>query len=347
MASFSEQNVIKKLSALNSTQQSIQSLSSWLIHHRKQSQLVVATWMKELNKSLGSKKLTLFYLANDIIQNSKRKGPEYNRDFKVILPEACINSVADMDEKIKASLQRVFKIWLDRKMYDNVYIDSLISIIKGHPKSSLEIKSTPPEKSSSETSLKQIPSDTSVKKSEPTRKKKKMELSLREEIELEMKDAPGEAPSAEELIQALLDLESCASNDTVVREKIASLPPEASDVTLLEKLSDTAEADALMKIVDEACSLLTDYNARLAQELSERKNAAKMLRNYIHFQKRTLNDSGEKLVEYKKRLEKVDVMYKELKSHVQSLPDFTLLPSITGGLAPLPSAGDLFSTDKT
>ena len=339
MASLSEQSLSKKLAALNNTQQSIQTLSLWLIHHRKQSQMVVAIWKKELEKSEGAKKLTLFYLANDIIQNSKRKGPEYNKDFKAILPDACRVSADGLDEKIKGSLTRVFKIWFDRKMYDKIFIDSLISIINHGEQSKPEVKL--------DQSDKQASLDASSKRSEPPRKKKKVELSLKEEIEQEMQDAPGDAPTAEELIEALLNLESCASNDSVVREKIASLPPEASDVTLLEKLSDTAEADTLMKTVDEACSLLTDYNARLAQELSERKAAAKMLRNYIHAQKKTLNESGEKLVEYKKRLEKVDVMYKELKSHVQSLPDFTLLPSITGGLAPLPSAGDLFSSDKT
>lgn len=49
--------------------------------------------------------------------------------------------------------------------------------------------------------------------------------------------------------------------------------------------------------------------------------------------------------EYKQKLARVTQVRKELKSHLQSLPDLSLLPSVTGGLAPLPSAGDLFSTD--
>lgn len=51
------------------------------------------------------------------------------------------------------------------------------------------------------------------------------------------------------------------------------------------------------------------------------------------------------LQEYKQKLARVTQVRKELKSHIQSLPDLSLLPSVTGGLAPLPSAGDLFSTD--
>ena len=51
------------------------------------------------------------------------------------------------------------------------------------------------------------------------------------------------------------------------------------------------------------------------------------------------------LQEYKNKLEKVAVVRKELKSHIQSLPDLSLLPDMHG-LAPLPAAGDLFDPHK-
>lgn len=40
----------------------------------------------------ASKRLTFLYLANDIIQNSKKKGPEFHRDFKPVLKEAFLTS---------------------------------------------------------------------------------------------------------------------------------------------------------------------------------------------------------------------------------------------------------------
>jgi len=52
------------------------------------------------------------------------------------------------------------------------------------------------------------------------------------------------------------------------------------------------------------------------------------------------------LQDSKTKLEKVSAVNKELKAHIQSLPDLTLLPQFTGGLAPLPSAGDLFAIEK-
>lgn len=47
--------------------------------------------------------------------------------------------------------------------------------------------------------------------------------------------------------------------------------------------------------------------------------------------------------EYNKKLVKVKDVQKEIKNHLNNLPDLTQLPDITGGLAPLPSAGDLFN----
>ena len=35
-----------------------------------------------------NRKLTLLYLANDIVQNSKRKGPEFKSEFAKALPRA-------------------------------------------------------------------------------------------------------------------------------------------------------------------------------------------------------------------------------------------------------------------
>ncbi|XP_048464544.1 regulation of nuclear pre-mRNA domain-containing protein 1B [Rhincodon typus] len=149
----------------------------------------------------------------------------------------------------------------------------------------------------------------------------------------------------ENLIKALQDLENAASGDATVRQKIASLPQEVQDVSLLENIADKAAAERLSKIVDEACLLLAEYNGRLAAELDDRRQLARMLTEYISSQKEILGEKEKKLAEYKQKLAQVTQVRKELKSHIQNLPDLSLLPNVTGGLAPLPSAGDLFSSD--
>lgn len=50
MSSFSDSNFVKKLGELNNTQQSIQTLSLWLIHHRKHSKTIVQVWLREMQR---------------------------------------------------------------------------------------------------------------------------------------------------------------------------------------------------------------------------------------------------------------------------------------------------------
>lgn len=52
MSGFTQQAFEKKLSELNSSQQSIQTVSLWLIHHRKHYKSIVQTWFQGLKKGL-------------------------------------------------------------------------------------------------------------------------------------------------------------------------------------------------------------------------------------------------------------------------------------------------------
>ena len=99
----------------------------------------------------------------------------------------------------------------------------------------------------------------------------------------------------------------------------------------------------LGKQVDEALQLLTEYNGRLAKEMEDRKTLTKLLLDYTAAQKELLVQAEERLQEYKEKLAKVYQVREELHSHIQSLPDISQLPNVSAGLAPLPSAGDLFS----
>ena len=49
---FSVPGLEKKLKELNTTLQSIQSLSQWAIHHRKHAKTVVSVWYKDLQKGV-------------------------------------------------------------------------------------------------------------------------------------------------------------------------------------------------------------------------------------------------------------------------------------------------------
>lgn len=76
-----------------------------------------------------------------------------------------------------------------------------------------------------------------------------------------------------------------------MRERIASLPPEVSEVSLLANLSDRATADQLSLAVNEAAALLAEYNSRLQAEMEDRKKLLTMLRDYTLAQRQLLQQA--------------------------------------------------------
>ncbi|KAM8947163.1 regulation of nuclear pre-mRNA domain-containing protein 1B isoform 3-T3 [Pelodytes ibericus] len=315
MASFTEPALEKKLSELSNSQQSVQTLSLWLIHHRKHAANIVTVWQRELRRAKSSRKLTFLYLANDVIQNSKRKGPEFTREFETVLLDAFSHVSSEVEDGCRKPLERLLHIWQERSVYSAEFIQQLRLAIDD----------------------------------EDSPRKRSFQQVQEEEDDYPGSYSPRDPTTGplltEDLIKALQDLENAASGDAAVRQQIASLPQEVQDVSLLEKITDKEAAERLSKTVDEACLLLAEYNGRLAAELDDRRQLARMLMEYTQSQKEFLSSKEKKLEEYKQKLARVTQVRKELKSHIQSLPDLSLLPNVTGGLAPLPSAGDLFSTD--
>ena len=62
------------------------------------------------------KQLGMLYLANDILQNSRKKGPEFVHEFYRILPRAVKHLLKHGDEKAKRAASRLVEIWEDRKV---------------------------------------------------------------------------------------------------------------------------------------------------------------------------------------------------------------------------------------
>uniref|UniRef100_A0A8C5SSP4 Regulation of nuclear pre-mRNA domain containing 1B n=1 Tax=Laticauda laticaudata TaxID=8630 RepID=A0A8C5SSP4_LATLA len=182
----------------------------------------------------------------------------------------------EADEGCKKPLERLLNIWQERSVYGGEFIQQL--------KLSMEDSNSPQPK--------------------VTEEKKSLKRTFQQMQEEEDDDYPGSySPQdanagpllAEDLIKALQDLENAASGDATVRQKIASLPQEVQDVSLLEKITDKEAAERLSKTVDEACLLLAEYNGRLAAELEDRRQLARMLIEYTQTQKDVLTEKEKKL----------------------------------------------------
>ncbi|RLW13133.1 hypothetical protein DV515_00000029 [Chloebia gouldiae] len=300
MSAFSEAALERKLSELSNSQQSVQTLSLWLIHHRKHSALIVSVWERELRKAIfmgaqfemqevnlektntgdydliakasesdwfivfqakPNRKLTFLYLANDVIQNSKRKGPEFTKDFAPVIVEAFKHVSSESDESCKKHLGRVLSIWEERSVYENDVLEQLRQALYGDRK---------------------------------VRKRTYEQIKV-DENNCSPRSSPTDPPQTTDLIRALQELENAASGDAAVHQRIASLPLEVQDVSLLDRITDKESGEQLSKMVDDACMLLADYNGRLAAEIDDRKQLTRMLSDFLRCQKEFLAEKEHKL----------------------------------------------------
>lgn len=264
------------------------------------------------------------YLANDVIQNSKKKGPEYNTSFSTVLSKAFKDiSQKCSDDKTFNSLNRILKIWEERAVYEPEKIREFeTNLNSGSPKkkSSSEAKSKDESnrksKSEESASRKRKAEDSSStttttasasnsngsdrKKSKtPTTtpsKAKILEVNGETHVTLSpVTQSVGDPPEPEELIKMLESLEEAASSDAATREKITRLPPEVSSIEALNKLGDKDSAARLQRKVNDAVHLLKDYNARLSAEMSERNKLTLMLKEFQREQQELLTQAEQRL----------------------------------------------------
>lgn len=125
--SLNEANLEKRFSMVSTSAGSIQSLSSLCLHYKNHHKRIAQIWLRCLQKAKIPHRLTLIYLANDIVQNAKRKNSlSFIEDFKNILKDTIPYL---RDDKIRKSVERVFSIWQDRSIYDSKFTSELKSAL--------------------------------------------------------------------------------------------------------------------------------------------------------------------------------------------------------------------------
>lgn len=68
----------------------------------------------------------MFYLANDVIQHSKRKNYEFVASWGTTLQKA---TTLVRDDKVKEKISRIFGIWEQREIYSDEFISDLNGLL--------------------------------------------------------------------------------------------------------------------------------------------------------------------------------------------------------------------------
>ncbi|XP_060916347.1 regulation of nuclear pre-mRNA domain-containing protein 2a [Labrus mixtus] len=228
-----ESTMDRRFRSVTNTMDSIQGLSTWCIENKKYHSLIVRHWIKCVKKSDPSQRLNLIYLANDVIQNCKRKNAiVYRTAFAEVLRDAFLLVNYEGDPKVIKSVERILSIWEERGVYSGTLITEL--------RSSLVKEESPPE--------------TPVEQKTPVDSK----ADLRSKV------------VAEFVPQALLDQLSKykrSVEDVDLREKqLAAMRVDICSTEALRKLKDKAGGKKFSKDFEEGSAQLQEFVKFLENE---------------------------------------------------------------------------------
>lgn len=131
--SFSTDIFEKKLNLLLDTQDSIVSISQWVLFHHRHSREIAELWSHyslSLGEGYSLKKLSLLYLCNDVVQQARHKRkPDFIMEFSKVLPGALNKMYHTLEPHIKAKVDRLLKVWSERQVFSSTDIKEMVKAI--------------------------------------------------------------------------------------------------------------------------------------------------------------------------------------------------------------------------
>ena len=107
-------------------------MSHWCVFHRKRAKALAPVWQKELRAAPGKRKLCFLYLANDVLQNSRKKGSEWIEALWPKMEWAMKHTLrATSDEKTAKSCAKLVKVWLDRRIFGSRSLEGWLDASTG------------------------------------------------------------------------------------------------------------------------------------------------------------------------------------------------------------------------
>lgn len=129
--SFTEDSFMGKLIKLSDSQQSIQTLSHWVQYHKKAAKDSARVWAEQAAKAPPARQLLFVYLANDIMQNSKRKGEEFIEAYWPQVASVFPRIFSLASASVQAKYLRIVAIWEERGIVSSARLAPLRAQLSG------------------------------------------------------------------------------------------------------------------------------------------------------------------------------------------------------------------------
>ncbi|KAL8774284.1 MAG: hypothetical protein Q9209_001035 [Squamulea sp. 1 TL-2023] len=116
---YTDDAVKAKLSSLNETQESIVSVAQWIMFHRRHADRTCAIWLERMRETTVNKRLTLIYLANEVVQQSKaRRKDDFLVAFSPVIAEATATAYKGATNDVQEKIRRTVEVWSQRRIFD-------------------------------------------------------------------------------------------------------------------------------------------------------------------------------------------------------------------------------------
>jgi len=116
----------KTLCSTTNQMESIQKSASAMMKYYDTPTKAVTEWRNSLQTSPTSKLLTLLYVANEVLQTSKRnRGSKFLEAFSPILKNSLIY-ICEQDRSVTEKVRRTAKIWGDRRVFSVRFVGDLL-----------------------------------------------------------------------------------------------------------------------------------------------------------------------------------------------------------------------------
>jgi hypothetical protein len=119
MAVLAEATFAEKMDRLDGSQASIEATSAWVGLFRADAPRVAAFWEAAFARAPQAKRLLLLYLASDVLQTSRRRGPEFVGELFRVAPRAVRHYLAKADSRGRASAVKLLRVWDERRVFGN------------------------------------------------------------------------------------------------------------------------------------------------------------------------------------------------------------------------------------
>eukprot|EP00794_Sanderia_malayensis_P010009 gene10009-11032_t len=288
MANFNAKAFDRKLKDMDLSQTSIQSVSLWIIHHKQQIKEILSVWIDQIKKVKPDRKMALFYLANDVVQNCRKKSRElimfFAKAFKEILPYLS-------DRKINGQVERVIKIWEERRVYEKEHIDKFRSLHSSGRKDEKKEKST----------------KTIEKPTEKSVRLKSLSRPLPPDFKMS---------TVMNMVVSMKELESEIRKQ---QNQMATLRVDASDLEAVKQVKDRSGVNKFVKEFEESKEKLDLHCNTMSRCINEKRSLIDMLYHSDSYYDAAYEEAKVIVHAYKKFGNRLSSMKRKVESRVRKL----------------------------